>query len=58
MDLVYDGSGNLANIDPCQIKKLHESGTGKTVIFFDGSVVQSTTTNNQQPATTTPPNIY
>ena len=55
MDLVYDGSGNLANIDPWRSKKLHEFRTEQKVVFF--ARCRPTTTNKQQPRTK-PLNIY
>ena len=55
MDLVYDGSGNLANIDPWRSKKLHEFRTEQSVVFF--ARCRPTTTNKQQPRTK-PQNSY
>ena len=55
MDLVYDGSGNLANIDPWRSKKLHEFRTEQKVVVF--ARCRPTTTNKQQPRTK-PQNSY
>lgn len=55
MDLVYDGSGNLANIDPWRSTKTPWIPYRKKVVFF--ARCRPTTTNKQQPRTK-PLNIY
>ena len=50
MDLVYDGSGNLANIDPWRSKKTPWIPcTEQKIVFF--ARCRPTTTNNQQATT-------
>lgn len=48
MDLVYDGSGNLANIDPWRSKKLHEFRTEKKSFSLLVVDRQQPTINNQE----------